>query len=419
MTTVPEFDDVRPTSAQIGRLHLSGRAGEGIPSVVAAERALLAHARSLKRPLLDITFADTKRFPAPAWALEAFTRAASGGGPSYTPYRGDGEVREQVAASLSGFVGIPIDPETELILTPGSQAALFIALAALLEAGDRVVLADPDYLAYERLIRFLGAEVDHVPLSWSDGAGSIDPDALRLAIGPRTRCIVLSNPNNPTGAVLDDETLRAVAELAVEHDLVVIIDELYARLVYDGRPYLHLATLPGMADRTVTVSGPSKTESLSGYRLGVATAPAPLIDAMEDVLSVAALRAPAYAQWALVHWLRDDAAFLADRVADYERLRDMTVARIAASSVLDVELPGGTAYAFPSLNVDGISDQEVAVALMNDADVIVNPGYQFGPSGRGRFRICFAQEESVWESALERMVSALESLASPVAGRPV
>jgi aspartate/methionine/tyrosine aminotransferase len=397
-------------SGQIDRLHLHGGAGAGLASVVAAERALEARATELGRPLLNLTYADTKRFPPPAWALEAFTRAASGGGPTYTPYRGNAEVRRHVARSLTTFLGRPIDPERELILTPGSQAALFTVLASMLESGDRVILADPDYLAYERLLTFLGASVDRLDLHLNGGSGELDPEQLRGLITDDTRCIVLSNPNNPTGAVLSAETVDLVADVACEHDLVVVIDELYSRLIYDERPYVHLGTLPAMAERSVTVLGPSKTESLSGYRLGVAVAPAATIDAMEDVLSVAALRAPAYAQWALVHWLVDDEQFIAERVADYQRLRDMTIAKLGASPAVDVVVPGGTSYAFPSLTDPSPSDQDVALALMEQADVIVNPGYQFGSNGRGSFRICFAQEEQAWERALERIAGALEGL---------
>jgi aspartate/methionine/tyrosine aminotransferase len=397
-------------SIQIDRLHLHGGAGAGLNSVVSAERALEARAVELGRPLLNLTYADTKRFPPPPWALEAFTRAASGGGPTYTPYRGDAEVRRHVARSVTDFLGRPVDPERELILTPGSQAALFTVLASLLETGDRVILADPDYLAYERLMTFLGAAVDRVDLQLDAGSGTLDPDQLRGAVAPETRCIVLSNPNNPTGAVLSAETVQLVADVAREHDLVVVIDELYSRLIYDERPYVHLGTLEGMADRTVTVLGPSKTESLSGYRLGVAVAPAETIDAMEDVLSIAALRAPAYAQWALVHWLADDSEFIRERIADYQQLRDMTVARLGASPAIDVVVPGGTAYAFPSLTEPSRSDQDVALALMEQADVIINPGYQFGSGGRGSFRVCFAQEEQAWERALERIATTLEGL---------
>jgi aspartate/methionine/tyrosine aminotransferase len=399
-------------SVQIDRLHLRGGAGAGLESVVAAERQLEARAAALGRPLLNLTYADTHRFPPPAWALEAFTRAATGGGPSYTPYRGDLEVRERVARSLSTFLGRSIDPERELILTPGSQAALFTVLGGLLHRGDRVVLPDPDYLAYERLITYLNGEVDRVPLQLADGRGSLDPERLRAAVSADTRCIVLSNPNNPTGAVHDAETVELIADIARDREVLVVVDELYSRLVYDRRPYVHLGTLEGMAQRSVTVLGPSKTESLSGYRLGVAVAAPAIIDAMEDVLSITALRAPAYAQWALVHWLAEDEEFIAQRIADYQRLRDMTVARLRGSDAIDVAVPGGTAYAFPSLAVPTTSDQEIALALMEQADVIVNPGYQFGTSDRAAFRICFAQEERVWERALERIVTTLERLAA-------
>jgi aspartate/methionine/tyrosine aminotransferase len=397
-------------SVQIDRLHLRAGAGAGLESVVAAERALEAHSVALARPMLNLTYADTKRFPPPPWAIEAFTRAATGGGPTYTPYRGDAEVRRHVARSLTAFLGRPVDPERELILTPGSQAALFTVLAAMLESGDRVILGDPDYLAYERLITFLGGTVDRLTLHLESGSGTVDGDELRGLIGPETRCIVMSNPNNPTGAVLSVEAVELIAGVAREHGLVVVIDELYSRLVYDDRPYVHLGSLDGMGNCTVTVLGPSKTESLSGYRLGVAVASPETIDAMEDVLSVAALRAPAYAQWALVHWLADDAQFIADRVSDYQRLRDMTVERLGTSPALDVVVPGGTAYAFPSLTDPSPSDQDVALALMEHADVIINPGYQFGPSGRGSFRICFAQEEAAWEQALERIATTIEEL---------
>jgi aspartate/methionine/tyrosine aminotransferase len=399
-------------SVQIDRLHLRGGAGPGLASVVAAERALEARSTELARPLLNLTYADTHRFPPPPWALEAFTRAAGGAGMTYTPYRGDAEVRRHVARSLSDLLGRPVDPERELILTPGSQAALFTVLGALLEDGDHVVLPDPDYLAYERLITYVGGAVDRVDLHRDNGAGRLDPDQLRAAIRPETRCMVLSNPNNPTGAVLTAETVELVADIAREHDLTVVVDELYARLVYDERPYIHLGTLDGMAERSVTVLGPSKTESLSGYRLGVAVAAPEMIDAMEDVLSVAALRAPAYAQWALVHWIAEDGPFIAERVRDYQRLRDMTVERLSSSPAIDVVTPGGTAYAFPSLVGVSASDQEVALALMEQAEVIINPGYQFGANGHGSFRICFAQEESVWERALDRIAATLEGLAA-------
>jgi aspartate/methionine/tyrosine aminotransferase len=380
-------------------------------SVGAGERALERLSNAATSELLNLTYANTHRFPAPSWATEQLIAAASGHGPSYTAYRGDAEVRNQVAASVSSFLGVSIDPETELILTPGTQAALFCALTALVENGDRVVLPDPDYLSDERLIRLAGGTVDRVELEHGDGVGAIDPDEIVRQLSDDTSVILFSNPNNPTGAVYGRDVLEAIAAVACERDLVVIVDELYSRLVYDGREYVHLASLDGMKERTVTLLGPSKTESMSGFRLGVACGPARIVTAMEDILGLTVLRAPAYAQWALVPWLRDDHEFVAQRIEEYQKLRDMTVGAFSTLDFATLSVPAGTAYAFPSIAPLRRSDNEIAGALIEQAGVIVNPGYQFGRRGIGSFRICFAQEETVLESALQRIASVLETLA--------
>lgn len=379
-------------------------------SVGAAERALEQLTSVASGELLNLTYADTHRFPAPSWAIEQLIEASSGRGPSYTAYRGDGEVRRHVAASVSSFLGVGIDHETELILTPGTQAGLFCALTALVELGDRVVLPDPDYLSDERLIRLAGGTADRIELERADGAAVVDIDEIVQQLSADTRVILFSNPNNPTGAVYGLEALEAIATVARERDLIVIVDELYARLVYDGREFVHLASLDGMKERTLTLLGPSKTESMSGFRLGVACGPASIITAMEDILGLTVLRAPAYAQWALVPWLRDDQAFVDQRIADYQRLRDMTIEAFSALEYASLSIPAGTAYAFPSVAPLNRGDNEIAGALIDHAGVIVNPGYQFGRRGIGSFRICFAQEESAWESALGRIAEALDTL---------
>jgi aspartate/methionine/tyrosine aminotransferase len=362
--------------------------------------------------LMDLTYADTHRFPPPSWVLPDFTAAASGGGMTYTPYRGDRGVRSAVAESVSGFLGIEVDPETELILTPGSQAALFLALSAIVEDGDTVALADPDYISDERIIRFLGGRVARVPLDW-DGAGlepQLDLDALEAAFAAGARTLLFSNPNNPTGAVLAPETVRRLGRLLLEHDVMVIVDELYSRLVYDGQPFAHLIAEPGMRDRCITLLGPSKTESMSGYRVGVAVAPRELIDRMEDLQGVSVLRAPAYAQHVLTRWLSDDHDFVAARIADYQRLRDLTVMTLNSSGLLHVRPAQGTAYMFPNATAVGADTQAIALALKSEAGLLVNPGYQFGPRGDRHFRICFAQEETAWGVAMERLLTTLEGL---------
>ncbi|MBQ0854584.1 pyridoxal phosphate-dependent aminotransferase [Streptomyces sp. NPDC057620] len=365
---------------------------------------------------LDATYADTHRFPPPQWALPTFAEAAGGNGMTYTPYRGDRGVRAAVAENVSTVLGIPATGPADVILTPGTQGALFTALASILSPGDLVLLPDPDYLSTERMLRYFGAEVRRIPMVWPHegdaGRGarpSLDLEELERAAALKPRLMVFSHPNNPTGAVYDEATIEAIADAARRHDFTVIADELYCRLVFEGEEFFHLAAREGMAERTVTLLGPSKTESLSGYRLGVAVAPTALVDAMEDVQSCTALRAPSYAQHLLGRWIADDQDFLAKRLVEYQALRDATVKKINASSVMRVNASYGTAYLFPEV-LTGASDQAVALALKEHAGVVVNPGYQFGPAGSGRMRLCFAQDETVWDAALDRIIDVVASV---------
>ena len=196
------MNDRRGAPSRIRNLALPERTSSLGMSVRAAEREL--DEVTYKGRLMDITYADTHRFPPPSWVLPDFTAAASGGGMTYTPYRGDPTVRSAVAESVSAFLGVEVDPDTELILTPGSQAALFLGLSAVVEAGDVVALADPDYISDERIIRFLGAHVTPVPLAWdvTDREPGLDLDVLETAFNAGATTLLFSNPNNPTGAVL-------------------------------------------------------------------------------------------------------------------------------------------------------------------------------------------------------------------------
>ena len=399
MTSIPE-------PARMVRVALPERASLIGTSVRAAEREL--EALQTAGPYLDLTYADTKRFPPPPGVLEKLVRAAAGKGMTYTPYRGDRSVREAMAPDLARFLASPVDPATELVLTPGTQSGLFCALSALVDDGDRVVLFDPDYLSSERMLRLLGAEVDHVPLLWEDeGEQSPDLDRLAEALGRGPRVLLFSHPNNPTGATYTRATLERIADLVRPVDgLTVIVDELYSRLVYEGS-FTHLRALDGMVERTVTLLGPSKSESMSGYRLGAAVAPAEIAARMEDVLSLTGLRAPAYAQHMLAGWIRDDEAFMRNRIEEYRPLRDLAVKRFNDSSALRVAVPSGTAYMFPRVLGD-VADQEIAKRLLLEANLIVNPGYQFGPRGLQHLRLCFAQDEDAWSTAVDDIVRIVE-----------
>ena len=399
----------------IAALKLPERSNIASPNVRQADIDLLQRA---PRDFIDTTHFDTVRFPPPAWAAQRFQRAANDGALAYTGYRGNEQVLEAVALNVSGLLGIAVDPKKNIVLTPGTQAALFGALSARVNRGERVVVMDPDYLFTARMLRFLGADVGYVPLRLDDaGRYTPDLDVLEAEFAERgARHLVFSHPNNPTGTVYPRATVAAIAALARKHGVSVVVDELYSRLVYGDTEFVHLAAEEGMAAQTVTLLGPSKTESLSGYRLGVLVGNEQLIRSVENVLSITSLRAPAYAQHVLSGWLVDDAEWLAGRIQEFKALQAMTVNALGALNWLRLYPQQGTAYLWPDVSALELSDAEVAAALLERAGVLVSPGYQFGPNAAGHFRVCYARDEKGWEAALQRMVGVLGDLAAAKGG---
>jgi len=392
-------------SLRLQRTHLPERSALLGMSVREADRSLGLNGAG--DGLLDTTHFDTVRFPPPEWALPTFAAAAADGELAYTAYRGGDDVRRICAHSISGLMGVEVDPSRNLALTAGTQAGLFAVLGALVDEGDVVVLADPEYLFVERMLRFLGAEVVRLPFVDAPTGPELDLDQLELLSARGIRLLLTSNPHNPTGAVLGPEAIARLARIAVRDDFLVVIDALYCRLVYGDTPYTHLAAEPGMAERAITLLGGSKTESLSGYRVGMVVGPAPVIDAVEQMIAMLCLRAPAYAQQVMTRWLVDDQDFVAQRVDELQQIQRTTVAALSTVPGLRVHPGAGTAYLWPDVSALGLTDLEVARVLQDEAGVVVSPGYQFGPSGIGHFRICYARDEVPWAAALDRMTTAL------------
>jgi aspartate/methionine/tyrosine aminotransferase len=397
-------------SARLRRTHLPERAPLIGMSVREADLSLRLDGAG--HGLLDTTHFDTVRFPPPPWALPAFAAAAADGRQAYSAYRGHDEVRRTCAESVAGLLGIEVDPARNLAMTTGTQGGLFAVLSALVDEGDVVVLADPEYLFVERMLRFLGAEVVRLPIIDTERGPELDLDLLETLSSNGIRLLLTSNPNNPTGTVFNAAMVARLGRIAVRDDFFVVIDELYCRLVFDDKVFTHLAAEPGMADRTVTMLGGSKTESLSGYRVGMVVAPAGVIDAVEQMLAMLCLRAPAYAQHVMTKWLREDHDFVAERVLEIQALQRLTVDHLRTVPGLSVTPGDGTAYLWPDVSALGLTDVQVARVLQDEARVVVSPGYQFGPSGLGHFRICYAREEISWEKALQNMTSALTAAAT-------
>ncbi|MET3897406.1 aspartate/methionine/tyrosine aminotransferase [Devosia sp. UYZn731] len=400
---------------RVSALKLPERAAIASPNVRQADIDLLSKA---PKDFIDTTHFDTVRFPPPDWAVERFSQAAEDGSLAYTGYRGNPEVLDEVARNVSTLLGIPVDPRKNLILTPGTQAALFGALSARINKGDRVVVMDPDYLFTARILRFLGADIGYVSLVLNaEGHYAPDLQALEAEFADRkARHFIFSHPNNPTGAVYSRQTIQSIAALVRQYGVSVVVDELYARLTYDGTEFVHLAAEAGMMEQTATLLGPSKTESLSGYRLGVLVGNEALIRGVENIMSITALRAPAYAQHVLSGWLADDAEWLVGRIDEFKALREMTATALSSLNWLKLHPQQGTAYLWADVSALGLPDAEVAAALLEQAGVLISPGYQFGPNAAGHFRVCYARDEKSWADALKRMVSVLGDLAARKGG---
>jgi aspartate/methionine/tyrosine aminotransferase len=397
---------------------VSATAAAGLPhyaegyggSVLELDRALAA-ART-PDDLIDLTHGDTRAFPPPPSAGADLRAAVESGDEAYTAYRGSASLRARLAPRLGELLGRHVDPERELIVTPGTQGGLFIALSALLAPGDQVALPDPDYFMSERIVAYLGARARRLALELSeDGRLRIDPG--ELAAAGEARLLLLSHPNNPTGGVYDHATARALADWVLDGDRFAIADQLYCRQLFTGAGFTHLGALPGMGERTVTLVGPSKTESMSGFRVGVAVGPAAVIDAMERVLAMASLRTTAYAQQALRHWLDADGGWIAERVHEHQQIRDRLLSSLRAVPGLHVASPLGSSYLFPDASgtawgrAHAAERADALAVALKQAGVLVNPGYQFGIGWPMSFRINFSQGAGRLERAAERIAGVL------------
>lgn len=353
---------------------------------------------------------ETAFAPSPG-ALDEFTKGFHrGGSQAYTEYRGGAELRENLAAKLASFTGCPVSPESELIITPGTQGALFLALGATVAAGDRVAIVRPDYFANRKIVEFLGAETVPVPLNHldhSDRAG-IDLDRLESAFQSGVKTFLFSNPNNPAGVIYSAEEIAAIADLAAKYGVTVIVDELYSRLVYSGQTYTHLRAVAANPDSVLTILGPSKTESLSGFRLGVAFGAAHLIDRMEKLQAIVSLRAPGYSQAVLRGWFEEPSGWMQDRIAKHQAIRDDLLETFRQVPGLAVRTPEAGSYLYLRLPELKLPLHEFVKALRAQASVTVTPSTEFDPEATDSIRLNFSQNHAAAVAAAGRIAEMVE-----------
>lgn len=360
---------------------------------------------------VDFSHGDVDAFKPSPGSYEAFVAGVrSGAVQAYTVYRGKECIRDYLSIALAEFTGSPVSANDGLIITPGTQGALFLALASCITRGDKVAIVQPDYFANRKLVVFLGAEVVPINLKYDschDRAG-IDLDQLEHAFSTGTKAFVFSNPNNPVGVVYSKMEINAIAKLAQEYGATVIVDQLYSRLLFPGSDYYHLRSEEAAPDNLITIMGPSKTESLSGYRVGVAFGLPTLIERMEKLQAIVSLRAGGYSQAVLNTWFSEPAGWLAERIELHRIIRDSLIARLKSVDGLSVRTPQAGSYLFPRLPPLNCETSSFVSVLRQQAAVTVTTGAEFGPDSLNCVRLNFSQERSAAIDAVDRMCLLIE-----------
>lgn len=339
--------------------------------------------------------------PTPAHIVEASIAALQSRHINYTPPAGLPELRTAIAAKLKTENGLEYDPATEIIVTTGAQEAISVIMQTLLDPGDEVLLPDPYYTVYEMAIGLSGGMVVHVPTAAERDFEVLAAD-IAARITSRTRLVVLVSPNNPTGGIISAATLAKIAEVVQQHNLVVISDELYEKIIFDGADSPSIARLPGMRQRTLIINGFSKAYCMTGFRVGYLAGPAALVQAMLEPHHTLNICAPTISQRAALAALQGNQECVAEIVDIFAKRR-----RVLLDSLTGVGIPyphpSGAFFAFADIRATGMTSADFAVKVLNEAGVLVFPGTQYGPGGEGFLRISYLAEIPAIEQAVEKL----------------
>ena len=339
-------------------------------------------------------------FDTPPAVVNAGILSLKEGETHYTSNSGISALRVALSDHLERLYGVRYDPETELLVTVGVSEALYLALAATLDHAEEVIVPEPCFVSYNAEVIFAGG----VPVNVSTSAENdfqVLSSQIEEVITDRTKTLLLGYPNNPTGAVMSRERLMDVAELAKKHDLLVISDEIYDRLVY-GVEHTCFAALPGMQQRTILLGGFSKSYAMTGWRIGYAAAPAEILAAMRKVHQYTIMSAPTIAQYAALEAIEHGEEAVQEMRARYDRRRRLIVDGLNSIGLTCFE-PKGAFYAFPSIEVTGMDDEEFSERLLHEERVACVPGSAFGACGAGHIRCSYATAYNQIEQALERL----------------
>ncbi|MDR3563449.1 MAG: pyridoxal phosphate-dependent aminotransferase [Negativicutes bacterium] len=361
---------------------------------------------------VDFSHGDVDAFEPIPGTLDVFISGVHlGARQAYTEYRGAIAIREDAAQKLAKFTGSPIDADRNIIITPGTQGALFLAMGSTIAKGDKVAIVAPDYFANRKLVEFLDGEVVPVQMDYFNvsACAGLDLTQLEDAFKAGVKLFLFSNPNNPTGTIYSPAEIRGIAQLAQKYGVTVIADELYSRQIFEGRTFTHLCGQKIIdPENLITIMGPSKTESLSGYRLGAAFGSAKIIDRMEKLQAIVSLRAGGYSQAVMKSWFSEPEGWMAQRIAQHQVIRDDLVIRLRAAEGVNVRTTEAGSYLFPSIPALDVTIKEFVKILRLQANVTVTPGTEFGAQFTSSFRINFSQSHKAAVDAIDRLIRIME-----------
>ncbi len=377
----------------------------------AAARARALEAQGRRVVHLEIGEPD---FDTPANIREAAKRAIDAGKTHYPPFPGIPELRDAIAADSAKRRGFAPDPQ-DVFVTVGGKGVMYYAILALVDPGDEVIVPDPGYPIYESVTRFVGGTPVPIAIR-QENEFRLDPDELASLVTPRTKLIVINSPANPTGGVLTREDLEKIAAIAIEHDIAVLSDEIYSRILYEGE-HVSIAALPGMAERTIVLDGFSKTFAMTGWRLGYAIVPSWLRLGFGRLIINTVSGATTFAQVGAVEAISGPQDAVDAMVEEFRARRDLVVDGLNAIPGVRCLRPAGAFYVFPEISGTGLTGVELADRLLNEAGVSVLAGTAFGGVGDNHIRLSYATSRENISEALRRMRTVIEPLVAAGAAR--
>jgi aspartate aminotransferase len=398
--TPQQRDALRSKAAQ----RVRGLAGSATVQVMDKARRLKAEGRSV----VDLSGGDPD-FPTAPNVTEAAIASLNNGFTHYTPSRSIPELLKAIARKLANENGATYDPAKEIIVMPGAKQALFVAAQALLNPGDEMILFSPAWVSYEPCAAMAGATTVYVPMNMDTTAAQLKA-GLEAAISPRTKLAIVNTPNNPTGQVWTREQLQVLADAAQAHDFIVLSDEIYEKLIYDGLAHISIASYPGMLERTLILDGLSKSHAMTGWRMGYIAGPEPLITEMLKIHQHSSTCASSFVQEASVAALNGPQEYTNYMIDRYKARRDRLVADLNAVQGIRCDLPQGAFYAFPNIAGTGLTSMEFTDKLLDAQAVAVTPGDAFGPGGEGYVRLSYANSDEMLQEGARRIKRFVDDL---------